>query len=365
MKIAIIGTRGIPNRYGGFEQFASRIAPMLARDGHQVYVYNSSTNGYPHRTWNQVRIITKHDPRKALGTLSQFIYDFLCIRDCRYRDYDLIFQLGYTSSSLWGFLFPGRAVLVTHMDGLEWKRAKYNRLTRVFLRFAEKRAVVRSDVLIADAKAIGRYLSGRFGKQAVFIPYGADIPRNPAPDVLDTYGLRPFGYHLVIARFEPENNLEMIIQGHLEAPSTMPLILIGNPDNAFGKRLRKRYRHPGILFTGALYDTVPLDTLRHFSRLYFHGHSVGGTNPSLLEAMAAGCLIAAHENEFNREVLGEDAYYFEDATQIAALVRSSPCRCDHAGFLDHNLEKIRSCYRWDNVLQLIHKNIIDRYAYRL
>lgn len=365
MKIAIIGTRGIPNRYGGFEQFTSRIAPMLAGEGHRVYVYNSSTNGYPYSVYKQVQIITKYDPHRVLGTLSQFIYDLLCIWDSRHRDFDLILQLGYTSSSIWGFLLPADALLVTHMDGLEWKRAKYNALSRRFLRSAEKWAVSRSDLIIADAKAIGRYLSARFGKQALFIPYGAEIPSRSATDVLDLFGLKPFGYNLVIARFEPENNLEMIIRGHLEASLPEPLILIGNAENAFGRRLVKRYRHPHIVFKGAMYHQAVLDSLRHFSNLYFHGHSVGGTNPSLLEAMASGCLIAAHDNEFNHEVLGRDAYYFNEAKQIARLLSLRPRKNDHTDLMDRNLQKINNFYHWDNILNLIKTNILDRYAYRL
>lgn len=365
MKIAIIGTRGIPNKYGGFEQFASYIAPMLARKGHHVFVYNSSTNGYHCSSWRNVQIITKPDPQKIVGSASQFIYDFLCIRDARTRHYDLILQLGYTTSSLWGFLFPKNAIIATNMDGMEWKRSKYNRVSRKFLQMAERWAVKQSTLLIADAEAIRDYYYIHYGREALFIPYGAHPTQEPTLSLLNVYGLKPFGYNLAIARLEPENNLEMIIQGHLEAAILTPLIIIGDYQNAYGRYLRKHYPHPGIVFKGALYDTTLLDNLRYFSNLYFHGHSVGGTNPSLLEAMAARCLVVAHDNIFNREVLGGDAYFFENHIHISTLLGNKPLKCKHRTFLDNNLQKINAFYNWENVLNLIEQHIINRYADRI
>src|SRR4030095_13620718 len=126
MRIAILGSRGIPNQYGGFEQFASHAAPALANKGHEVYAYNSSTHPYKEKTWNNVNIIHCFDPEEKIGTAGQFIYDFNCILDSRKRNYDVILQLGYTSNSIWSFLYPQKPVLVTNMDGMEWKRSKYS-----------------------------------------------------------------------------------------------------------------------------------------------------------------------------------------------------------------------------------------------
>src|SRR5690349_15755847 len=120
MKIGIVGTRGIPNRYGGFEQFIEFVAPELVNRGHEVYVYNSSLHPYKEPTYKGVHIISKTDPENKIGTAGQFIYDLNCIRDSRKRNYDVILQLGYTSSSIWTFLYPSGSLLVTNMDGLEW-----------------------------------------------------------------------------------------------------------------------------------------------------------------------------------------------------------------------------------------------------
>src|SRR5215469_9735731 len=154
MNIGIIGTRGIPNQYGGFEQFAEFIAPALVERGHAVTVYNSSLHPYKENNWKGVNLVHQYDAEGKLGTAGQFIYDFNCIKDSRKRKFDVILQLGYTSSSVWSFLFPKKSVLVTNMDGLEWKRTKYSKPVRRFLRYAEKWAATYSDFLIADSKGI-------------------------------------------------------------------------------------------------------------------------------------------------------------------------------------------------------------------
>src|SRR6266480_5995741 len=162
MRIAILGTRGIPNRYGGFEQFAEYAAPLLAKRGHEVFVYNSSSHPFQDKEWRGVKLIRRPDPENNLGTFGQFIYDFNCIMDARRENFDFILQLGYTSSSIWAFLLPKKAVVITNMDGFEWKRKKYSRLVQWFLRHAEKWAVKYSDVLIADSLIMQSYLKKKY-----------------------------------------------------------------------------------------------------------------------------------------------------------------------------------------------------------
>jgi glycosyltransferase involved in cell wall biosynthesis len=359
MKIAVIGTRGIPNHYGGFEQFASYVAPALAAKGHEVYVYNTSSHPYREKEWKGVRIISKYDPQRIMGTSGQFIYDFLCILDARGRRFDLIFQLGYTSSSIWSFLFPQRAVIATNMDGLEWKRAKYSLAARMFLKLAEKLAVKHSDILIADAWGIQQYLKEAHGKEAVWISYGAVPFNDPDIKILSNCGLKPFEYDLLIARMEPENNIEMIIRGHQAAQQDVLLVIIGDYKNKYGQYLRKKYDHASVAFWGAVYDMALLNNLRYFSHIYFHGHSAGGTNPSLLEAMAAQCLIFAHNNIFNRSVLGWDAYYFDDHTTISALLDKRPLKADHGALIENNLLKIRKFYSWPYIIRQLEEQVIN------
>lgn len=359
MKIAIIGTRGIPNRYGGFEQFASRIAPMLVKRGYQVLVYNPSSHGWKRDDWQGVKIVRKYDGHKFGQAIGQLIYDLLCILDTRKRKPDIILQLGYTSSSIWSFLFPRCSYVVTNMDGLEWKRNKYNRFSRIFLRFAEKLAVNKSHILIADSIRIKNYIKDKFGKQPLYIPYGATLFKYPDPTIPINYGLTPGDYDLIISRFVPENHIEMIIKGFIDAGSNKKLVIVGMDKGNYSQRLYKKYHSPVIIFKEGIYDLKTLNNLRYYSSLYFHGHSVGGTNPSLLEAMACRCLIIAHNNVYNKEVLDGNAYYFDNESDISFLLNLKLIKKDHFPFLDRNARKLKEVYNWDIIINQLEENIIQ------
>lgn len=151
MRIAILGSRGIPNNHGGFEQFAEYFSVYLASNNHDVYVYNSHDHAYQDKEFKNVNIIHCYDPESKLGASGQFIYDLNCILDSRKRNFDVILQLGYTSNSIWYWLLPKKPVIITNMDGMEWKRSKYSPKVRKFLKYAEKLAVKSSDYLIADS----------------------------------------------------------------------------------------------------------------------------------------------------------------------------------------------------------------------
>ena len=153
-RIAILGTRGIPNHYGGFEQLTEHLAPGLVKAGHEVTVYNSHNHPYQGKEWQGVEIRHCYDPEYWMGSAGQFIYDLNCLIDARKRNFDVILQLGYTSSSIWGLLFPRSAMIIYNLDGLEWQRTKYSKLTRRFLLYAEKLAVKFSDFCIADSPVI-------------------------------------------------------------------------------------------------------------------------------------------------------------------------------------------------------------------
>jgi glycosyltransferase involved in cell wall biosynthesis len=350
MKIGILGTRGIPNAYGGFEQFAEYLSQGLAARGHSVWVYNSSDHPYQEKEWNGIQLIHCTDWESRIGTAGQFIYDYNCLRDARKRDFDVLLQLGYTSNSVWHRLWPKQMLQVVNMDGLEWKRSKYGPLTRKFLKRAEGWAARRGDLLIADSIGIRDYLQQEYGRSSVYIPYGAEIPGDYDREAPTQRGLLPGGYFLLMARMEPENNIEMIIRGWMATGKTRPLVVIGNPGNAFGQYLVKTYRHAQLHFFGAIYDTRIVNALRHYSALYLHGHSVGGTNPSLLEAMACGCVIAAHDNIFNKAVLGEEAWYFSSAEQVTGLLDRETRTEKVEAWKDSNLEKIRTRYNWPGII---------------
>jgi glycosyltransferase involved in cell wall biosynthesis len=351
LRIGILGTRGIPNRYGGFEQCAEYLAQGLVQKGHHVWVYNAHNHEYKEGEWNGVHIVHCFDPEYKIGTAGQFIYDLNCINDARKRKFDIVLQLGYTSSSIWWWRWPGKAKNIVNMDGLEWKRSKYSNAVRRFLKTAEALAARHGDMLIADSRGIQEYLNTVYGKSSVFIPYGADVFEHPDKHVVETMGLRPLGYHLVIARMEPENNIEMIIRGFLASKSDMPLVIVGKTANSFGSYLKEQYgSDPRIRFAGAIYDQTIINNLRYYSSFYFHGHSVGGTNPSLLEAMGCNALIAAHDNSFNKSILEDDAFYFSTPEDVRDLLNTFSGKFRFARLIEKNQEKIRSRYNWPSVV---------------
>lgn len=351
MKIAILGTRGIPNHYGGFEQFAQYLSVGMIERGHEVFVYNSHTHPHKENSWNGVNIIHKYDPEFKIGTAGQFIYDLNCIVDTRKRKFDIILNLGYTSSSVWSYFFPKKPVLITNMDGLEWKRTKFSKKVQRFLQYAEKLAVKHSDVLVADSEAIKTYINEKYNKPSHFIAYGADWFANPDIKALELYKLVPFTYNILVARMEPENNIEIILDGVHQSSNSEQCLVIGNFENKFGIYLSDKYKtDKRIFFVGPIYNLDILNNLRYYSRFYFHGHSVGGTNPSLLEAMACSCFIASHNNDFNRSVLQENALYFDNADDVASILDHKYLTSQKDKFVAANRHKIETVYSWTEII---------------
>ena len=318
MRIAILGTKGIPNNHGGFEQFAEYLSEHLTIKGHDVSVYSPHNHPYQHKKWKGVNIIHQYDPEGILGSAGQFIYDLNCILHTRKSKFDIVLQLGYTSSSIWGKLLPRKSIIVTNMDGLEWKRSKYNKLTQVFLKFAEALAINTSDFLISDSIGIQNYLKEKYDKRSEYIAYGANVFLSPEESVIEEYHISPHNYNLLIARLEPENNIETILDGVELNKNRMPFLVIGKYNTKYGKYLLDKFKsNSQIIFLGAIYNQNHLNNLRYYSNLYFHGHSVGGTNPSLLEAMASSALIVANDNIFNKSILNDDAFYFSNSIEVS------------------------------------------------
>ncbi len=362
MKIGIIGTRGIPNEYGGFEQLAEKLSVGLYKDGHEVIVYNSHKHSYQQKKFNGVDIVHCYDAEYLLGTAGQFIYDFNCIMDARKRNFDVLLFLGYTSSSVWGMLYPKNTVIISNMDGLEWKRKKYSKPVRFFLKYAERLAVKFSHYFIADSIAMHSYLKNKYNIHCEYIAYGAEIFTDEKEELLAQYNLSPKDYFMLMARMEPENNIEMILDGFHQSGSNKKFIVVGNTNNKFGKRMLKKFGADSrIVFAGAIYDNKVTHTLKYNCPLYFHGHTVGGTNPSLIEAMASQVLIAAHDNLFNRAVLDENGYYFNSASDVKQLVEKVSPAVKEETMTYNNYEKIKTAYNWPGIIAQYEKFITECY----
>jgi glycosyltransferase involved in cell wall biosynthesis len=348
MKIAILGTRGVPNYYGGFEQFAEFFSVYLVEQGHEVYCYNSHNHPYQETNFKGVHIIHQNDPEHKLGTFGQFIYDYNCVMDSRNRDFDIILQLGYTSNSIWFFLLPKKPIIITNMDGIEWKRSKYSKPVQQFLKFAERLAANSSDYLIADSLGIQSFLKNRYGKQSTYIAYGAHPFDQPDETVLAEYKLEKEQFNMIMARFEPENNLDMVLEGvALNLQDKTPILVVGNHNTKYGAYLKNKYKaQENIRFMGGIYNLLHLNNLRYFSNIYFHGHSVGGTNPSLLEAMASRAFVAAHNNQFNKGVLKNNAAFFSNADEVKNILQTFK-KSNNLHFIQNNFESIEKEFNWN------------------
>jgi glycosyltransferase involved in cell wall biosynthesis len=349
MKLAIIGTRGIPNNYGGFEQFAEYLSDGLSNQGHDVFVYNSHNHPFQNKKWKKVNIIHCFDAEYKIGTVGQFIYDLNCILDSRKRDFDVVLQLGYTSSSIWNFLFKKNIKIVTNMDGLEWKRTKYSSVTKLFLKYAEKLAVKYSDILVADSIGIKNYLNEKYCVNSTFIPYGATVFKAPSIESLKQFNLEPYTYDMIIARVEPENNVKTIIDGFVDSNVTRKLVVVGNMNTRLGMEIKSYLKDDRVIFLGFISSINVLNNLRYYSNLYFHGHTVGGTNPSLLEAMASNSLICANDNSFNKLILEKHAFYFNSSSDITKIVNSTN-KTEHVDWCKINTNKINDNYKYSSIV---------------
>ena len=361
MKIAFVSTRGIPNNYGGFEQFAEYISVGMAQRGHEVVVYSPKFHPYQESTYKGVRIKHIYSPETWMGSsVGSFFYDFASLRDAlKKEDFDIIYEAGYTSiipAYIWfNVKKRKRPIFTTNMDGLENKRSKFSPMVRRFLDWEEKMAVKYSHYLIADNMGIHDYYKEKYGKESKFLAYGADIHDDYKAEYLEEFGLKSEEYYILIARLEPENNIVMAIEGYLHSKENgrRPLIVVGKTNTPHGKELVEKYGNErNVEFVGGIYDFKKLDSVRHFSKAYFHGHSVGGTNPSLLEAMAAGCFIFAHDNIFNRAVLKENAFYYPSADKVTEYLNRIDTIAEGSKiqYTARNIEVIRNEYSWESLI---------------
>lgn len=362
MKIAILGTRGIPNYYGGFEHISEYVSAGLVKKGHSVTVYNSHNHPYKAETWNGVDIQHCYDPEYLVGTAGQFIYDLNCLIDARRKKFDVVLLMGYTSSSVWGMLYPKKSTIITNMDGLEWKRSKYSKPVQQFLKYAEKLAVKHSHFYISDSRVIKDYLENKYNIVSEYIPYGADLISDIEREQLDTELAKKEDYFLLMARMEPENNIETILEGFNNSNSNRTFKVLGDTSNRFGQYIRHRFKNDErIQFKGAIFDTAKVRMMQNSSYLYFHGHSVGGTNPSLLEAMASEALIAAHDNPFNKSVLHSDAFYFSDADGVKHLVENVQRDATERAMVKNNVHKIAFQFNWQKIIDEYEAFIVECY----
>ena len=352
MRLAILGTRGIPARYGGFETFAEKLAVGLCERGFEVTVFCESGGPSAPESFQGVKL--RYVSAPCLGPLQTILYDLRCLWAAR-KGYDVVYMLGYGAAPfcliprLWG------TEVWINPDGLEWARAKWGFVAKSYFRLMEWRALHAANRIIADAEAIATSLASRHGKlpSCTVIPYGCEVIETPPPaEPLSQWNLVPEGYYLVVCRLEPENHVLEILQAFQRSPSNRQLIVVGNhlTETRYVAQLRA-LQDPRIRMIGTVYDQCKLTCLRYHSFAYIHGHSVGGTNPSLLEAMGCGNLIFAHDNPFNRETLGSCGFYFANAPALTQAIDRAEEEYTELGRLrEASKSRARANYRWPDII---------------
>jgi glycosyltransferase involved in cell wall biosynthesis len=351
IKVAILGSRGIPAKYGGFETFAEELSIRLAGSGFRVDVFCEADAAKPDETYRGVGLV--HVRRYRMGPLTTLLFDVACFWKAR-KGYDLAYMLGY-GAGFFAFVprIWGTKVWI-NMDGVEWARSKWSYPARQWFRLMEGVAMRTANRVIADAEAIQAHLVARHGARqpCSVIAYGAyPVSGEPDPALLREWELESGDYFLVVCRLEPENHVLEILRGFASSASRRRLIILGdhrNPGAYVAKLLA--IADPRIRFIGTVFDKEKLSCLRFHCFAYFHGHSVGGTNPSLLEAMGCGNLVIAHDNGFNREVLGDTGIFFRDEGSLPALIAEAEDPAFMPGPLKAGARKrVEGNYSWDRI----------------
>ncbi|MGD1899158.1 MAG: DUF1972 domain-containing protein [Phormidesmis sp.] len=319
-KLSILGCRGIPGNHGGFETFAQRIALSLVERGWAVTVYceNYDRPDTFEEMWKGVRLV--HIPVPHASAKSTVLFDWKSTLHAA-KERTLILTLGY-NTAVFSLIYRLKGIPnLINMDGLEWKRQKWNLPQRAWLYLNERFGCWFANHLIADHPVIADHLATRVPRKKItMIPYGADPIKKADASLITPYGLSPKQYSIIIARPEPENNILEIVSAFSTRHRGQKLVVLGNyyPDKNDYHRQVIDAASDEVVFTGGIYDQPIVEALRTYAQVYIHGHAVGGTNPSLVEAMAAGSPILAHDNHFTRWVAGEKACFFSDTASCGA-----------------------------------------------
>ena len=348
-KIAIVGAVGVPGNYGGFETLAENLVRHHAESGREeeLSVYCSSRS-YPDKHDTYLTAVLRYVPFDANGVQS-IAYDLWSILDAARRRTDVILILGVSGTLVLPIVrILSRARIITNIDGVEWKREKWNRLARWFLRLSEKAAVRLSHVVVADNEGIAEHVAEVYGSGCSVIAYGGDHAMTVPLENCDLGDL-PARYALALCRIEPENNVVLILEA-FEALPEFPLVFVGNWENsAYGRDLRARFSGTGHLhLLDSIYDTAKLRCLRDRAWLYVHGHSAGGTNPSLVEMMHFAIPIVAYDCGFNRYTTENEARYFQSAEELPGVVTSIDDESD--GQIGRKMARIAQArYTWAEI----------------
>jgi rhamnosyltransferase len=348
-KIGIAGTRGIPAVYGGFETFAEELSYRLHARGFIVTVY-CDKNSYSKNNLNGVNL--KYLPLKK--STNQVIYFFLSLIK-GLRDNDILIVTSTGASYFYFLNIFFKKIIITNSDGIESLRSKWSFFSRKYLFYSQYFASKWSTIIVTDSKGMENYWTNFYPKsvKVTTIEYGAPLVKNSKDYecVLKEYHLKKNDYYLIVARLEPENNLIMMINGYLKSRTQKKLVIVGGFTSAHYQKDLKHYSSDKVLFLNAVYDSFKLKALRLNCFTYIHGHSVGGTNPSLLEAMGCSNLCICHDNIFNREVTENKQFYFKDSFELTKIINNLETLSTEKinEYRELSFNRIKVYYSWERI----------------
>ncbi|TNM61086.1 glycosyltransferase family 1 protein [Streptomyces sp. NP160] len=349
----MVGTRGVPAHYGGFETCVEEVGARLVDRGHDVVVYcrraSADDDGDRLDAYRGMRLV--HLPAMRQRTLETLSHTGASVAHLVRHPTDVALVFNAANAPYLPIIRARGIPVATHVDGLEWKRAKWGPTGQRYYRQAEALAVRFSDALIADAVGIQDYYAERFGVPTSLITYGAPVVEGDGDAArLAELGLVPGGYHLVVARFEPENHVDVIVEGYAASSASKPLVVVGSApySDAYTARVRS-LADDRVTFLGGVWDQDLLDQLYAGAHTYLHGHSVGGTNPSLLRAIGAGTAVDAFDVGFNREVLGDTGRFWTSAADVRSAVEASEADSEGTALRAKGSRERATGYDWDVV----------------
>ncbi|MCA6485845.1 MAG: glycosyltransferase [Chitinophagaceae bacterium] len=353
MRVSIIGTRGYPYVYSGYETFAKELAERLVARGIHVTIYchKNLFSSFPAQV-NGIDLV--YVPTVETKVLSQFIHSFFSMVHACFSRTDVILAVN-AANGPWGLIARifGKPACI-NVDGVEWERPKWKGLGARYFYWAAWMATRLYRIIITDAEAMRQVYLKTFQKDSRVIAYGANIRYPKHPELVRSIGLEPGSYYLIVGRLIPDNNADLLLQGYLEAGSGKKLVIVGDVPykDAYAQRL-KSMANANIIFTGYITDSELLAELYHHCFAYLHGHAFGGTNPTLLKAMAYGCAILAIDTPFSREMLTEGKYglfFPANAGDIATLMQHCEAEPDELKALrERSREGLGTKYNWDEV----------------
>lgn len=357
MKLSIVGTRGLPNNYGGFETLAEYLVKYLAND-FEITVYCSSKD-LPDKLKEYNGAKLKYIPITSHGALG-ILYDSISlIRSV--KKYDKILFLGFGGGLIIPFLRKYKNKIILNIGGLDWKRDKWSPRAKKVIKFAEKSLVENCSHIISDNIGIQDYLKSKYNRNSTLIAYGGDQAEKIV--VKDTniieYQFLSNQYAFIVTRIQEDNNIEMLLNAFMKQKK-IPFVMVGNWNNSeYGQKIKAKYLNKtNLILLDAIYDRKKLDLLRSNCTIYVHGHSAGGTNPSLAEAMYLGLPVFAFASGYNEYTTFNKAKYFRNEDELAQLIKDYEIlNLDKIG--DELKELADKHYRWSHIANEYKKVLLN------